>query len=67
MSGRSTGSRPERSRCLGAKDFAKPETVEVANRIRALAEQQKARQFVPDREKDCLSVSIGTKEHVEDE
>ena len=47
----------------GQKDFAKPETKEVVSKFRKLAEDQKAGKFVPDREKDVLSLAIGTKEH----
>jgi len=47
----------------GQKYFAKPETKEVVSRIKSLAEQQKVGVFVPDREKDCLTLAIGTEEH----
>ncbi|KAJ1256407.1 hypothetical protein BS78_K035500 [Paspalum vaginatum] len=41
----------------GQKDLAKPETKAVVSRIRSLAELQKAGKFVPDREKDCLTLN----------
>jgi hypothetical protein len=47
----------------GQRDVAKPQTKEVVSRIKSLAEQQKAGTFVPDREKDCLTLAIGTEEH----
>ncbi|KAJ1277133.1 hypothetical protein BS78_05G271200 [Paspalum vaginatum] len=47
----------------GEKDSPKPETKKVVSRIMSLAEEHKAGKFVPDREKDFLTVAIGTKEH----
>ncbi|KAJ1257151.1 hypothetical protein BS78_K194400 [Paspalum vaginatum] len=47
----------------GEKGFAKPETAEVVKRIKFWAEKEKEGKFVSDREKDCLTRGLGTKEH----
>ncbi|KAJ1262223.1 hypothetical protein BS78_09G090500 [Paspalum vaginatum] len=43
--------------------WCKAQEVKVVSRIMSLAEEHKAGKFVVDREKDFLTVAIGTKEH----
>ena len=43
--------------------FQQPETEEVARKLKEYAEQQNAGTFIPERERDALTLAIGTKEH----
>ena len=47
----------------GKPKFDQPETEAVAEKMLELAELQKQGQFKPYREKDELSIAIGSKEH----
>ena len=47
----------------GKPKFDRPETEAVAERMLQLVELQKKGQFKPSREKDVLSMAIGSKEH----
>ena len=47
----------------GKPKFDRPETEAVAERMLQLAELQKKGQFKANREKDVLSMAIGSKEH----
>ena len=47
----------------GKTKFDRPETEAVADKMLELAELQKHGKFKPHRERDVLSIAIGSKEH----
>jgi len=59
MSVRTIGSRRERSRV----GLTKPENEEIVWKILGYNKKQKDGQFIPNREKDALTLSLGNKEH----
>ena len=59
MSVRTIGSRRERSRV----GLTKPENEEIVWKILDYNKKQKDGQFIPNREKDALTLSLGNKEH----